>query len=232
MKVTLPFQTDHGGGRRRAGQNGLARHLTAGRGRKSMKKGFCFISIVLSLLAATSGAWAEAASREASPKPKKQGLAGEYALIAKEAGLSDEQIAKLTELVQANKEQLIAAEKRHKEAKTALDAAKAKKDEQAIAAAKAEVQASAEDKNQLREKLQKEIQDLLTPQQKAKWEAFMLYRSLAKKLAKANLSDAQKEQLRKLAASAGEELAKAKDAKARQEIMARMEKAAKALLTK
>ncbi len=170
------------------------------------------------------------------PAPKQSPLKGEYAMLAREAGLSDEQVVKVAQLVAKNKQELSQWKaqngKQIAAAKKALEQARKAKDKEASAKAKAELKKLESGKATLSKQLKEDIQSILTDEQKVKWEGFTLYRSLTRKLAKAKLTKEQKAQIRKLADEAGEELSKVNDNAARKKIISRVEKAARAFIKK
>ena len=151
-----------------------------------------------SALAAEDGAKPKknrpARARKARNKKPKSGLRGEYGIMASELKLTDEQKAKLIEVVKA---QAAARKERAAEAapirKELAEARKAKnKDKVKELAAKLKglrVDRKAE---------QATIMDILTDEQKAAWAGFTVYRNACRKFGRAKLTDDQKNAIRDL----------------------------------
>ena len=141
------------------------------------------------------------------PRPK---LRGEYALMAAEAGLTDKQKVQLAATVMegrdaevrmlaANKERLDNLQKDLAEARRADN-----KDEiSSILQQIMRINAAA---TKAKKALDESVMGLLTPEQKAKWAGFVLYRSVCRTLSRAELTDDQKTAVRRLCDNAALEL--------------------------
>lgn len=135
-----------------------------------------------------------ARAKKARPKKAKSGLRGEYAIMVSVLKLTDDQKAKLIEIVKAQGEAKKALaeksaplRKEMAEAKKAGDKAKGKE----IAAKLKELRGD-------RKASRAEIQAILTDEQKTAWAAFNVYRNACRKFAKCKLTDDQKKAIRDL----------------------------------
>ncbi len=139
-----------------------------------------------------------------TPKADKadDGLAAMQAEMVKECGLSAEQATKLVDRVKAYKEAIAAWQKENGEKLAA--AQKAGKGDQAAMEEAAALNAS---KAKLKADFDKEVDGILTPEQKAKWEAYQLFVSTCRKFSKANLTEVQKAKVRELTDATAKELA-------------------------
>lgn len=151
------------------------------------------------------------------PRQKPSLLRGEYGMLVKEAGLTDEQKAKLQGRVKTYNEIMSAWKDDNGEAYTkAMDAyrkARQSRDRQAIEKAREALKPLREGRDKLRTELWKDINAMLSDPQLQKWEGFKAYRNEMRRLRKLQLSDDQKKQIRKLCAAAGKDLAAAEDQK-------------------
>lgn len=176
-----------------------------------------------------------AMAADKADKAGKAKLRGEWAIMASELKLGDEQKAKLTEAVtavetarsdwnKANGAKLEELNKAQKAARDANDKTKAKEISDQITALKVEQTkaiAAAEAK----------IQDVLTPEQKAQWQGFVVYRNLLSRFRKAELTDEQKTKVKAVAAEGAKQMATAGDAKAKSALSKSLEKQVTELLT-
>ena len=165
-----------------------------------------------------------AAKEDAAKKPKKERgnkkaarakkarslIRGEYAMLANEAGLTDEQKAQLEAMLkeaktaqaqaaQANKEKLAELKKKIADAKEA-------KNKVAMKAAAKEMKDLRGAAAKAKKALWAKVTAMLTPEQKVKWAGFKLYRSACGRLKKAKLTDDQKVAARKLCEATAKEL--------------------------
>ena len=165
-----------------------------------------------------------AAKEDAAKKPKKERgnkkaarakkarslIRGEYAMLANEAGLTDEQKAQLEAMLkeaktaqaqaaQANKEKLAELKKKIADAKEA-------KNKVAMKAAAKEMKDLRGAAAKAKKEFWAKVMALLTPKQKLKWAAFKLYRSACRRLAKAKMTDDQKAAARKLCDATAKQL--------------------------
>lgn len=194
-------------------------------------------ALAVSLLAAM------ALGQDAPAKPKKPkgeakdktALRGEYAIIATELNLSDEKKAEFAKAVaemnaardawnKANAAKIDELNKAAKAAKEAKDKDKVKEIQKQLSELRAaQEKATAEG--------QAKVRAVLTPEQQAQWQAFTVYRGLLGRFRKAELTDAQKEKVKALAAEAAKPLSAASDPKAAAALKKDLEQKVTALLT-
>jgi len=166
--------------------------------------------------------------RERKPAKPKSVLRGEYAMLVKVAELTDEQKAKLEEQVkaynealaawrQANGEKMKGLQKAYADAKTA-------KDKEAMAKAREEMKPLRAEQNRLRTALWKGIHEMLTPEQKEKYDAFKFYRTALGRFGRAKLTAEQKATIESLCAEPGKAYAAEKDRKAKGKILRDLQK--------
>jgi len=197
------------------------------------------LAVVLALVA--SSATVPAAEKATKPSPEAKApasetpakakeappaLAGENAVLAREAGLDEKQKRLLAETVaEAN----AAIKKWHEANRQAIDkanqalaAARLSGDPTAIQKALADARPLLEKRREIQEKFEKKIMAILTPEQEGRWLGYVLYRQLTGQAQALGLSDAQHKQTRSLCDEAGKKLAalppaeKATEADARQ----------------
>ncbi len=146
------------------------------------------------------------------PAKKRSLLRGEYAIMASVLELTDAQKAELEKLLaessakqaeqaKENKAELAAAQEK-------LKAARKAKDRDAAKAATTKVRELRAAGVAIKAEYQAKIRALMTPEQQDKWAQFGLYRSVARRLSKAKLTDAQKDQVRKMAGDTAKALGK------------------------
>ena len=137
-------------------------------------------------------------------------LRGEQAMMVSECQLTEEQKAKLEEAVKAHQTALEAWKKEHgQEMKDAEQAAKEKNDEAAMKAAKEKMAALRADMTKLEKDRNETIQAILTPEQKEKWAAFQLNRTVLSVMgrAKVELTEDQKAKIKEMCAKTCKDVA-------------------------
>ena len=177
---------------------------------------------VLAALMLTAGP--VAAKEDTAKKPKKERgnkkaarakkarslLRGEYAMLAKEAGFTDEQKTQLearvkemkaaeTECRQANKEKLAKLKKEMADAKAA-------KNKEAMKEVRKQMKELAAAAAKPKKEFWAKAMALLTAEQKVKWGGFKLYRSACGKLSKAKMTGDQKATARKFCETTAKDL--------------------------
>jgi Spy/CpxP family protein refolding chaperone len=191
-----------------------------------MKRGRCLLFAGLSVLlasgvarAAPGDAPAGAQTGPASKAPAA--LRGEWAILAAELQLTDDQKAKLLSRLTAYAEASAGWDKQYGEK---MKAAREAKDANAVRALTQSQENLAADRDA-------DVQALLTADQKVKWEGFKLYRAEMLALRRANPSDDQKAKVRDLCDAAGKEFAGLKAEKDLQAARAKLRQAALDVLT-
>lgn len=166
----------------------------------------------------------------AAEKPAKPALKGVYGIMATELKLSDEQIAKISEKVQARDQAIKAwdaanAEKLA-EAKKAQAAAEESKNADAIKAAKAKVADLNKDRAKISDAAQQDIMSVLTADQAATWAAYNMHTGMMRRFSKAQLTDEQKAKCKELCMAQATQIGKLKpdDKKALDAIRAQVAK--------
>jgi len=129
-------------------------------------------------------------------KRKAKGLRGEYAIMASELKLTDEQQKQLLEIVKARAEARKAKNAEAAELKKQYNEAKKAKDKAKANELRAKLKALRGDPKADRAK----ILAILTDEQKAQWSVFQLYRNVCRKFGRAKLTDDQKTAIRALCA--------------------------------
>ncbi len=198
-----------------------------------MKKSMLLLTAFAAVVIMTSAMQAQPASKPASKpagtkpadKPRSV-LQGEFAMLVTEAKLTEDQKAKLEQRVKAGKETLDNWDKENGE-KLKDAKAKAKED----AEAKKTVASLTVAREQINADMWKDINGMLTPEQKLKWDGFKLFRQETASLAKANLTDAQKQQMRELSDAAAKDMSALKDEKEIKTAKANLHSKIEALLT-
>jgi len=170
----------------------------------------------------------EKKKRERKPAKPKSVLRGEHAMLVKAAELTEEQKAKLEEQVKANNEAVAAwkqanGEKMKELQKAYADARKAK-DKEAMAKAREEMKPLLAEQTRLHTELWKGINEMLSPEQKAKYEAFKFYRMVLGRFGKAKLTAEQEATVKSLCAEPGKAYAAEKDRKAKNKILRDLQK--------
>jgi hypothetical protein len=178
-------------------------------------------------LTASAGA-AEAGAKAAKAEgAKPAALKGEYAIMAKVLEMDATQTAKLTEAAQARDKAIKAWDdgdngKKYKEFEDALKKAKADKDKEKSKALGDQIKPLAKERSDLQEAQKANIMALLSPEQKAKWAGFVLYRQVAGKYKRANPTDEQDKQIRQLCQDAAKGMPDASDKKGHGEAMKKL----------
>ncbi len=129
------------------------------------------------------------------------GLAAMQAAMIKECALSEAQTTKLNDRVKAYKEALADWQKENGEKlATALKAGKGDTEAREQAATLLEA------KNKLEADMKKDIEAILTAEQKAKWDTYLLYTEVCRGYSRANLTEAQKTKIHDLVAATAKEM--------------------------
>lgn len=146
---------------------------------------------------------AEAAREAASAPASQPALRGEYAILASQAALSEEQRAALAQRVAARQAALEAwdAENGEKLEETARQA-RATRDPAAAEPLREQRDALRAQRAALAERHDREVLAVLTPEQRATWEAFRLNRQALRRCAGAELTDEQRAQILSLCQAA------------------------------
>jgi Spy/CpxP family protein refolding chaperone len=207
---------------------------------KGLVLGLALALLVASpLLAQDEGAEKPAKAEKAAKEPKaeKSALRGEYAIMASVCQMTDAQKAQLEAVVKAKIDAVATWEEANKAKLEDLEKqeadAKEKGDKEALKRIGEEVKALWEQQlSVLEAEHRAKIAAILTPEQRAMWEGFKLYRGLMHRYAKAELDEGQKAKIRGLAneaakkmlavAGAGKEAEEAKN-KIEQELKASVE---------
>jgi len=123
-------------------------------------------------------------TREGStrPKPKKPLLRGEYFIMTKVCDLSEAQQVKIAELVKQRQEAFSQLHEKGKAVKAAMADARKSKDEDARKKAAADMREFEAESRKLAQKWSKEVLDVLTPEQQAKWQEFTVMREVQRRL--------------------------------------------------
>jgi Spy/CpxP family protein refolding chaperone len=174
------------------------------------------------LLPASAGA-ADAGGKAAKPAVPK----GEYAIMAKVLEMDTTQTAKLTEAVEASQKALKAWDdsdsgKKYKEFEAALKKAKADKDKEKTTSLGDQIKPLAKERSDLQEAQKANIMALLTPEQKAKWAGFTVFRTVIGKYKRVDPTEDQDKQIRQLCEAAAKGMPDASDKKARGEAMKKL----------
>ena len=153
---------------------------------------------------------AEKAAREKKSKRAPGALRGEYAIMAGQCELSDEQKADIQAKLKAREEALAAwneanSEKR-KAAMEAVKKAKEAGDKDATKKAAEGLKALDAERRKIEADSIAEIMAVLTAEQKAKWEAFRTYRTLMMRYKRVDPTEAQTAKIREVAAAAAKDL--------------------------
>jgi len=131
-------------------------------------------------------------------KKPKSGLRGEYAIMASELKLTDDQKAKLTEIIKAQAEARKANAPKAAELRKQIAEAKKAGDKPKVKELMAKAKELRGDPKANREK----VMAILTDEQKAQWASFSVYRNVCRKFGRAKLTDDQKKAIRALCADA------------------------------
>lgn len=129
------------------------------------------------------------------------GLAAMQAAMVKECALTPEQTTKLNDRVNAYKDAMANWQKENAEKIAAV--LKAGKGDPQV---REDAAALSESKAKLNADLKKDIEAILTEDQRAKWDAYQLYTATCQAYGKASLTDAQLTKVREFTAQAAKEL--------------------------
>jgi Spy/CpxP family protein refolding chaperone len=170
--------------------------------------------------AADAGGKDAKAAKPAAPK-------GEYAIMAKVLEMDSTQTAKLTEAVEASQKALKAWDdsdsgKKYKEFEDALKKAKADKDKEKSKSLGDQMKPLAKERSDLQEAQKANIMALLSPEQKAKWAGFVVYRTVIGKYKRVDPTDDQDKQIRQLCEAAAKGMPDASDKKAHGEAIKKL----------
>lgn len=160
---------------------------------------------------------AEKAAKGRKSKGDPDTLRGEYAIMASQCELTDAQKADLKAKVTARKEAQKAWMEANGEKSNALREAYKKareaKDEDAVKKARDDLKALEESRRKIETDTMAAILATLTPEQKAKWDGFRVYRTLMRRYKRLNPTEAQTAKIREAAAAAAKDLGAAGDDK-------------------
>jgi hypothetical protein len=153
-----------------------------------------------------------------APKEEKSRLRGEYAMMVSVLKLDEAAQAKIEEQVAANQAALKAWDEQHGQAyKDKRKAAKEAQDKEEKKRLMEEADQLRAERNALAEAGREKVMDLLTEEQKKTWEGFVLWRGMARRYRKADLTDEQKDAAVALCVEAAPTLPSADDAEKRTE---------------
>ncbi len=179
-------------------------------------------AIALLAGAATAGdenAPAGGKKNRAKPDKKETVLRGRYAQLVKELDMTDDQQAKLTELVKQHNEAMKAWTGRHGERMKELQAqfkqAKTDGDKEQAKQLREQMKALSAERAKIESEHWKQVMGILTPEQVQAWHAHQ-FEAMAMRLdKKVDLTEDQKARISELAKAAAAQTAGAADAKAR-----------------
>jgi len=140
-------------------------------------------------------------------KKEKSALRGEYSIMASVLEMDDTQKARLIEAINANREAFMQW-KQGPEAKKLMTLAKAKaearkaKDKEKLKQIAQEMAELKKSGAKLEEESMQRIMDVLTDQQKTRWEAFRMQRQILRRFARAELTEDQKKQVESICVEA------------------------------
>lgn len=192
---------------------------------KSLK---LFVLVLTAALLVAAPALAAKADKPAKEKGAKGAiLKGEFAIMASELKLTDDQKAQLAEKVKAkeeaaakwdaaNGEKLKALMETAKKAKEAGDKAASKR-------AAEELKALRDDQEKATADAEAAIMGALTPEQKAQWDGFKVYRVAMMRFKKCNLTDEQTAKVKAACQDAAKSITPETKAKATQELYKKIE---------
>jgi Spy/CpxP family protein refolding chaperone len=177
---------------------------------------------------ASAGAEEDASGKKARKKtpregkakpPKPKGPRGEYAIMASVLEMDDAQKAKLMEAVEASGKAIRDWDngdsgKKYKELNDARKQAAKDKDKEKIKSIGEQLKPLQKERADLMAAQKTAIMNVLTPEQKAKWAGFELYRNVMRRYKAAKLTEDQDKQLRDLCAAQAPKLPDSSDRKA------------------
>ena len=168
--------------------------------------------------------------RREKPARDKGALRGEYAMMARECKLTEEQVALLKEKLAARAAEEAAWRKDNaaklEEAQKAMKAAREAKDREAVKRAAEEHKTVLAERNKIVAKHMEAIMGILTPEQKEAWTGFTTYRTMMRSFSRLDLSEDQKAQVREMCTAAAKDVMSvdASDRKARGQAMNKLRK--------
>jgi Spy/CpxP family protein refolding chaperone len=176
------------------------------------------LAVLAAMLVAASVATAEektpAAQEKAAAVDKGDKLRGEYAILAAECKLTEEQQNTLKTKVAARRDAQEAWMKTNGSKLESLQETVKKpkdpNDKEAIKRASEELKALEADRLKIQATFEADLKALMTPEQQALWGAFRLYRPLMGRYKKLNLTEEQTKKAKDAAAAAAKELGEVK----------------------
>jgi Spy/CpxP family protein refolding chaperone len=151
-------------------------------------------------------------------------LKGYYAMMASQLKLSAEQQTKLAAIAEESSQAGKKWEEQNGEKLKQLKVAAKGSDAAAAEKAKTELKTLDEEREKLKDQTEAKINDLLTPDQRIGWASSKLYLGASMSFSKAALTDAQKDQIRKLCDEAAKTQASATDKKSDSALKAELRK--------
>jgi len=176
------------------------------------------LAVLAAMLVAASVATAEektpAAQEKAAAVDKGDKLRGEYAILAAECKLTEEQQNTLKTKVAARRDAQEAWMKTNGSKLESLQETVKKpkdpNDKEAIKRASEELKALEADRLKIQATFEADLKALMTPEQQALWGAFRLYRPLMGRYKKLNLTEEQTKKVKDASAAAAKELGEVK----------------------
>jgi len=177
--------------------------------------GLAVVVLVASPVLAAADAGEKPAEAKKAARSKKgqrdpDALRGEYAIMASTCGLTDQQKADLKAKVKARKEAqaawMEANGDKYNALRDAYKKARTDKDQDAARKAREDLKALDAGRRKIEADTMAAIYAVLTPEQKAKWDAFRVYRTLMRRYKRLNPTEAQTAKIREAAAAAAKDL--------------------------
>jgi len=168
------------------------------------------LGLAVVVLAASPILAAQKAGKGKRSKGGSDAMRGEYAIMASQCELSDQQKTDLDAKVKARKEAQAAWQQANGEKQKALREAQKKakeaNDKDAMKKARDDLKALDAGRRKIDADTTAAIYAVLTPEQKAKWQAFQTYRTLMRRYKRLNPTEAQTAKIREAAAAAAKDL--------------------------
>jgi Spy/CpxP family protein refolding chaperone len=168
------------------------------------------LALAVAVLVASPILAAEKAAKGRKAKGGSDALRGEYAIMASECGLTDQQKTDLKAKVKARKDAqkawMDANGDKYKALREAYAKAKEAGDKDAMKKARDELKGLGTDARKAEADSMTAIYAVLTPEQKAKWKAFQTYRTLMRRYKRLNPTEEQTAKIREAAAAASKGL--------------------------
>ena len=168
------------------------------------------LGLAVVVLAASPILAAQKADKGKKAKGGSGALRGEYAIMVSQCELSDQQKTDLAAKVKARKEAQAAWQQANGEKQKALREAQKKakeaNDTDAMKKARDDLKALDAGRRKIDADTMAAIYAVLTPEQKAKWQAFQTYRTLMRRYKRLNPTEAQTAKIREAAAAAAKDL--------------------------